>query len=191
MKREIKEYILGSIAVKEKLAADAALIEAIEKAAALIIETYKAGGKLLAAGNGGSAADAQHLVAELVSRFLFDRPALPALALTVNTSTLTAIGNDYGFEDVFARQIYANALKGDLFFAISTSGGSPNILKAIAACKEKGVTVIGLTGSKPSKMDEVCDLIIKVPSTFTPHIQESHIMIIHALCALVEKTLFP
>jgi D-sedoheptulose 7-phosphate isomerase len=191
MKREIKEYILGSIAAKEKLAADEALIAEIEKAAALIIEVYQTGGKLLAAGNGGSAADAQHLVAELVSRFLFDRPALSALALTVNTSTLTAIGNDYGFEDVFARQIYANALKGDVFFAISTSGGSPNILKAIAACKEKGVSVIGLTGSKPSKMDEACDLIIKVPSTFTPHIQESHIMIIHVLCALVEKKLNP
>ncbi|MDR2401754.1 MAG: SIS domain-containing protein [Deferribacteraceae bacterium] len=190
MKKEISDYILGSIAVKENIVSDESIIAAIKKGATLIIEGYRRGNKLLAAGNGGSAADAQHLTAELVARFLFDRPALPALALNTNTSTLTAVGNDYGYDDVFARQIYANAVKGDIFFGISTSGNSANILKAITACKEKGVAAIGLTGSKPCKMDDLCDHMIKVPSTFTPHIQESHIMIIHLICALVEKKLF-
>ncbi|MDR2104686.1 MAG: D-sedoheptulose 7-phosphate isomerase [Deferribacteraceae bacterium] len=190
MKKKIRDYILASIAVKEKILSDETLIEAVHTAVSMIIDCYKRGNKLLAAGNGGSAADAQHLAAELVARFLFDRPALPALSLTSNTSILTAVGNDYGFEDLFARQIEANAVKGDIFFGISTSGNSLNILKAAAACKEKGVVMIGLTGSKPCKMDELCGHMIKVPSDFTPHIQEAHLMIIHLLCALTEEQLF-
>jgi D-sedoheptulose 7-phosphate isomerase len=190
MKNEITDYILGSIAVKEAAVSDEKLISSIENAAGIIIEAYKNGGKVLAAGNGGSAADAQHFAAELVARFLFDRPALPALALSVNTSVLTAVGNDYGYDDVFARQIYANAARGDVFLGISTSGNSPNIIKAVHACKEKGVTSIGMTGSKPCELDRLCDLMIKAPSAFTPYIQEMHITIIHLLCAITEKKLF-
>jgi D-sedoheptulose 7-phosphate isomerase len=190
MKKEILEYLQGSVSVKEAVIKDEKLIETIDKVTALIIETYKNGGKLLAAGNGGSAADAQHLVAELVARFLFDRPALPALALTVNTSILTAVGNDYAYDDIFARQIHANAAAGDIFLCLSTSGNSSNILKAIRVSKEKGVIVVGMTGSKPCKMDDLCDYIIKIPSSFTPHIQEAHITVIHIICALVEKGLF-
>jgi D-sedoheptulose 7-phosphate isomerase len=190
MKREITDYILGSIAVKEAAVSDEKLLSSIENAANIIIAAYKNGGKVLTAGNGGSAADAQHFAAELVARFLFDRPALPALALSVNTSVLTAVGNDYGYDDVFARQIYANAACGDVFLGISTSGNSANIIKAVHACKEKEVTSIGMTGSKPCELDGLCDLMIKAPSAFTPYIQELHITVIHLLCALTEKKLF-
>jgi D-sedoheptulose 7-phosphate isomerase len=190
MKNEITDYILGSIAVKEAAVSDEKLLSSIEDAANIIITAYKNGGKVLTAGNGGSAADAQHFAAELVARFLFDRPALPALALSVNTSVLTAVGNDYGYDDVFARQIYANAVRGDVFLGISTSGNSSNIIKAVHACKEKGVTSIGMTGSKPCELDGLCDLTIKAPSAFTPYIQETHITVIHLLCAITEKKLF-
>jgi D-sedoheptulose 7-phosphate isomerase len=190
MKSEITDYILGSIAVKEAAVSDEKLLSSIENAANIIIAAYKNGGKVLTAGNGGSAADAQHFAAELVARFLFDRPALPALALSVNTSVLTAVGNDYGYDDVFARQIYANAARGDVFLGISTSGNSANIIKAVHACKEKGVASIGMTGSKPCELDGLCDLMIKAPSAFTPYIQETHITVIHLLCAITEKKLF-
>jgi D-sedoheptulose 7-phosphate isomerase len=145
---------------------------------------------VLVAGNGGSAADAQHFAAELVARFLFERPALDAIALTTNTSVLTAIGNDYSFEDIFSRQIYANGNRGDIFVGISTSGNSPDILKAISAAREKGLKIAALIGGKPSKIDDMADYVIKVPSTVTPHVQEMHITIIHLLCLIIEKTLF-
>lgn len=148
------------------------------------------GGKILIAGNGGSAADSQHIAGELVSRFYFNRPALPAIALTTDTSILTAIGNDYGFEYVFSRQIDGLGNEGDVFIGISTSGNSPNILKALETCKFKNITTIGLTGETGGKMIELCDYCINVPSAETPRIQESHILIAHIICSLIEGIIF-
>ena len=169
---------------------DNSIILEIEKISTEIIKAYKEGKKVLTAGNGGSAGDAQHLAAELVSKFLMERPALSAIALTTNTSILTSVGNDYNHELVFARQISAHANKGDIFFAISTSGESKNILKAAEEAKKLGVIVIGLTGQKPASLDKFCDYIIKVPSTQTPVIQESHLMLEHLICALIERELY-
>lgn len=154
------------------------------------LRAFREGHKLLIAGNGGSAADAQHFAAELVSRFSFDRPALAAIALTTDTSILTAIGNDYGYEDIFARQVQAHGRARDVFIAISTSGNSPNILKAIAQAKSQHLLVIGLTGRSGGKMKSLCDLCLCAPSDSTPRIQECHLVIEHALCASIEQTLF-
>lgn len=190
MKTFIKNYIQDSIDTKSKILADEVLTGKIEKAAETIINAYKNGKKVLTAGNGGSAGDAQHIAAELVSKFFLERPALCAIALTTNTSILTSVGNDYEHKLVFARQIEAHANSGDVFIAISTSGSSQNILYAIKAAKKKDVTVIGLVGGKASEMDNLCDITIKVPFEVTPIIQESHIMIGHIICALVEKAMF-
>ncbi len=190
MKTFIKNYIQDSIDTKSKILADDVLTGKIEKAAETIINAYKNDKKVLTAGNGGSAGDAQHIAAELVSKFFLERPALCAIALTTNTSILTSVGNDYEHKLVFARQIEAHANSGDVFIAISTSGNSQNILYAIKAAKKKGVAVIGLVGGKPSEMDDLCDITIKVPFEITPIIQESHIMIGHIICALVEKAMF-
>ena len=142
------------------------------------------------AGNGGSAADSQHIAAEFVSRFMFNRPALPALALTTDTSALLAIGNDYGFEMVFERQIESLGNEGDVFIGISTSGYSKNIIRAIKCCKERNITSIGLTGEGITEMDNFCDNIIKIPSKVTARIQESHILVGHIICAIIESNLF-
>ena len=142
------------------------------------------------AGNGGSAADAQHLAGELVSRFYFDRPGLSAIALTTDTSILTAIGNDYGFDRIFSRQIESIGENGDVLVAISTSGNSPNILNALKICKQKGITTLGLTGGTGGAMKEFCDHIVIVPSNETPVIQESHILIGHMLCGIIEEEIF-
>lgn len=142
------------------------------------------------AGNGGSAADAQHLAGEFVSRFYFERPGLPSLALTTDTSILTAIGNDYGYERLFARQIEANGKEGDVFIGISTSGNSDNIIEALKTCREKDITTIGMTGEIGGRMTELCDYCIKVPSQETPRIQESHILIGHIICSIAEESLF-
>lgn len=190
MKTFIKNYIQDSICTKEKILADASIVNSIEKAASVIIDAYKNNHKVLTAGNGGSAGDAQHIAAELVSKFFIERPALCALALTTNTSILTSVGNDYDHKLVFARQIEAHGNSGDIFIAISTSGNSKNIIKAIETAKKKHLIVIGLTGSKSSGMDDLCDVLIKVPFDITPIIQESHIMIGHIICALVEKNIF-
>lgn len=141
------------------------------------------------AGNGGSAADAQHLAGEMVSRFLFDRPGLPSIALTTDTSILTAIGNDYGYERLFARQVEAQGEAGDVFIGISTSGNSRNLVEALQSCREKGITTVALTGKKACKMDE-WDIVIKVPSEETPRIQECQTLIGHILCGIVEEELF-
>lgn len=146
--------------------------------------------KILIAGNGGSAADAQHFAGELVSRFYFDRPALAAIALTTDTSVLTAVGNDYGYEDVFSRQIQALGVAGDVFIAISTSGNSPNILKALAQARQQELTTIGLTGRSGGKMKAMCDICLCAPSDSTPRIQECHLVLEHALCACIEEELF-
>jgi len=186
----IAKEIRDSIETKELILNDDRLIVAIKDIAKLAVDSYAKGNKILVAGNGGSAADAQHIVAELVSRFYFDRDGLPAIALTTDTSILTAIGNDYGYERLFARQIQANGVEGDIFIAISTSGNSANIIEAIKESKEKNIITVGLTGSKECKMDSLCDHIIKVPSISTPRIQESHILIGHIICAIIEQEIF-
>lgn len=159
----------------------------VAKAVEMIHASLAAGGKLLIAGNGGSAADAQHLAAELTGRFLRERKPLPALALHANSSALTAIGNDYGYEYVFARELAAHARPGDVLLAISTSGGSKNILRAIEEARQKRVAVIGMTGESGGAMRTACDLCLCVPSKSTARIQEMHIMIGHTICELLEE----
>lgn len=165
-------------------------IEVIEKISKKVAECYKNGGKLIIAGNGGSAADAQHIAGEFVSRFLFDRPGLPAIAVTTDTSILTAIGNDYGYEKLFARQIQAQGKPGDVFIGISTSGNSPNIVEGLKTAKELGMITVGFTGEKIGAMQELCDYCFNVPSTVTPNIQEAHITVGHIMCGLVERDFF-
>lgn len=178
----IKEHFQESILVKEQILKDENLITLIKNASLEVIKAYRNGNKTLLAGNGGSAADAQHIAGEFVSRFYFDRPGIASIALTTDTSILTAIGNDYGYENLFARQVQAQGVKGDVFIGISTSGNSKNILKALDLCRQKGITSIGLSGASGGAMNELCDYCIKVPSTCTPRIQEAHILIGHIMC---------
>lgn len=186
----IKSHFEDSIQVKNQILQDKALIELIQKVALITTNAYKNGFKTMLAGNGGSAADAQHIAGEFVSRFYFDRPGIPSIALTTDTSILTAIGNDYGYDRLFARQVQAQGVKGDIFIGISTSGNSTNIIEAIKVCKEKEIISIGLTGQSGGKMADLCDYCIKVPSNCTPRIQESHIVIGHIICAIVEEEIF-
>ena len=187
---DIKNYIQASIDTKTKILNDEKVLSTIEKIADRIVEAYRNDKKVLTAGNGGSAGDAQHIAGELVSKFFFDRPALSAFSLATDTSVLTAIGNDYGYEKSFSRQIQAIAKEGDVFIAISKSGNSNNIILALEEAKEKGVTTVGLTGEKECEMDRYCDFIIHVPSSSTPTVQEAQIMIGHIICALTEDKLF-
>lgn len=159
----------------------------IEKAAVKIKESIKKGGKLVIFGNGGSAADAQHIAAELTGRFRKERESLPALALTANTSVLTSLSNDYGFKEVFSRQVSSLVNKDDAVIAISTSGNSENVVEGIKKAKEKGAYVVGFTGINGGKMEPIVDLCVKVPSAVTSHIQEGHIVIGHILCMLIEE----
>lgn len=170
---------------------DTRLHATLAQVAHACIEALRRGNKILFAGNGGSAADAQHLAAELVSRFNYDRPGLPAFALTTDTSVLTAIGNDYGYEHLFARQIEAVGVQGDVFIGISTSGRSPNVLNALRKAREKGLVTVGFTGRKGGEMPPLCDYCLQVPSDVTPRIQEGHISLGHTLCHLIESALFP
>ncbi|EJN6517263.1 D-sedoheptulose 7-phosphate isomerase [Campylobacter jejuni] len=186
----IKGHFADSILVKEQILKDENLITLIKNASLEVIKAYKNGNKTLLAGNGGSAADAQHIAGEFVSRFYFDRPGIASIALTTDTSILTAIGNDYGYENLFARQVQAQGVKRDVFIGISTSGNSKNILKALEFCKQKEIISIGLSGASGGAMNELCDYCIKVPSTCTPRIQEAHILIGHIICAIVEEELF-
>lgn len=190
MKDYIRDQVRASIAVKEHYLNDEKNIELLDRVAADLIAAYRAGKKTLIAGNGGSAADAQHIAAEFVSRFYFDRPALASIALTTDTSALTAIGNDYGYELLFSRQLEANGQHGDIYIAISTSGNSKNILKSLESAKKLGIKTVGLTGRSGGKMKDMVDYCICVPSDETPRIQECHILIGHILCAAVEKELF-
>jgi D-sedoheptulose 7-phosphate isomerase len=184
----IKDWLLESAAVKTEFARTSA--ERIRLAAEKAVNCLRSGGKILICGNGGSAADSQHIAAELVVRFAMNRKGLPAIALTTDTSILTAGSNDLGFEDVFRRQVEALGRKDDLLIAISTSGRSPNVIKAAEQAKAQGMTVLGLTGAAEGAMDRFADLVLHVPSTDTAHIQESHIVIGHLICDLVEKELF-
>ncbi|HEF5729002.1 TPA: D-sedoheptulose 7-phosphate isomerase [Campylobacter jejuni] len=186
----IKEHFQESILVKEQILKDENLITLIKNTSLEVIKAYKNGNKTLLAGNGGSAADAQHIAGEFVSRFYFDRPGIASIALSTDTSILTAISNDYGYENLFARQVQAQGVKGDVFIEISTSGNSKNILKALELCKQKEIISIGLSGASGGAMNELCDYCIKVPSTCTPRIQEAHILIGHIICAIVEEELF-
>lgn len=190
MNPRIFESIEQSIAVKQRILMDTGLCKRIEQAAKLIVQSLRDGGKIHFCGNGGSAADAQHLAAELSGRFYIERPPLNAEALHCNTSYLTAVGNDYGYEYVFARLLRGTGRKGDVLVGISTSGNSKNILKAYDVCKKLNIHIISLTGATGGAMKAQSDILLNAPSTDTPRIQESHIMIGHIVCELVETALF-
>jgi D-sedoheptulose 7-phosphate isomerase len=189
MNELVRQQIAASISVKQEILANQSIIDKLVEVAGVCILAFRRGNRVLLAGNGGSAADAQHIAAEFVSRFEFDRPGLPSIALTTDTSMLTAIGNDYGFERLFLRQLEANGRKGDVFIGISTSGNSKNILLALENCQRLGITSVGLAGSG-GQIQSKCDYVIAVPSTHTARIQESHIMIGHIICGLVESAIF-
>lgn len=187
----IKKSVKDSIEAKQNILQAPLLLEKIEKAAQTIIQSYKAGNKTLFCGNGGSAADAQHLAAELSGRFYYDRPPLYSEALHVNTSYLTAVANDYAFEDIYARYIKAAGQHGDVLVGLSTSGNSANVIKAFETANNIGMKTIALTGKSGGKMQNTAHILINVPSDDTPRIQESHILIGHIICQLVESTIFP
>lgn len=181
-----------SAAVKKRMVLSSELIKSIDESVKLILESYREkGGRIYFAGNGGSAADAQHLAAELVGRFYLNRKSLNAEALTVNTSTVTAVANDFGYDNLFSRAIEGKGREGDVFVGISTSGNSLNIVNAIKQCKEMGIKSIGFTGENVGLMDQLCDVMVKIPSSDTPRIQEGHILAGHILCEIVEKEMFP
>jgi len=190
----MQDTILGQMQTAQQvmaaMQADSVLCQALEAAARTCIASLQGGGKILLCGNGGSAADAQHIAGELVSRFNFDRPGLAAVALTTDTSILTAIGNDYGYERLFERQVQALGRRGDVLIAYSTSGQSPNILRALHAARAAGLMTIGFTGNRGGPMPALCDHLLAVPAADTPKIQEGHLVLGHILCGLIESTLF-
>lgn len=179
-----------SIGLLSAMAADSGLRQLTFEVVDTSVEALQRGNKILFAGNGGSAADAQHWAGELVSRFNFDRPGLAGIALTTDTSILTAIGNDYGYDYVFARQIEALGRAGDVFFAISTSGNSANVVRAIKAARERDIKVVGFTGQGGGAMAALCDICLRIPSTATPKIQEGHEFLGHLICCLIEQGMF-
>lgn len=183
----IEESIRQSIEVKNKILSDEKLMQSIEEAVAVIVKSLRSGGKIHFCGNGGSAADAQHLAAELSGRFYLDRPPLNAEALHCNSSYLTAVANDYGYDHIFSRLMRASGKEGDVLVGISTSGNSKNIIEAYKVCKELNINIISLTGESGGKMKDYGGILLNVPSTDTPRIQESHIMIGHIICEMVER----
>ena len=191
MNAYIADEFAKALASIQALAGDVALHADLQRAVALCVQALRDGRKLLFAGNGGSAADAQHWAGELVSRFYYDRPGLAAIALTTDSSILTAVGNDYGYDYTFARQIEALGQAGDVFIAISTSGNSPNILRAAQAARARGMHVLGFTGRGGGKLAPLADICFRMPSDETPRIQEGHEFIGHLLCALIESQMFP
>lgn len=186
----IKERVKDSIEIKNNILKNEELLKKIQLSSELIIETIKKGNKVIFCGNGGSAADAQHLAAELMGKFYINRKPMQALSLTVNTSVLTAIGNDFGYEEVFVRQLEGISKEGDVIVGISTSGNSENIVKAFEYAKNNNLKIIAFTGENGGKMRRYSDILINVPSKDTPRIQESHITIGHIICEIVEKELF-
>ena len=190
MKDYVKWEISKSVAVLQDLLDDAALLDTLDQVVRTCVAALARKRKIMLAGNGGSAADAQHLAGELVCRLNFDRPGLCALALTTDTSVLTAVANDYGYDEVFSRQIEVVGVEGDVFFAISTSGRSSSILAALEACRVREVTTVGLTGRDGTQMAALCDHFIRIPSAETPKIQEGHIVVGHIICALIEQEIF-
>jgi len=190
MKHIVHEQLGKTIAVLEKVRADDVLLGTVADAAEITADALLKGRKLMVAGNGGSAADSQHIVAEFVSRLVKDRPALRAIALTVDTSILTAVANDYGYERCFERQIEALGQEGDIFLAISTSGNSPNVLRALSLCQAMGIVTVGFSGNCGGKMAALCDYSVVVPSNVTMNVQESHLALEHIFCMLVERCYF-
>ena len=186
----IKQAIQQSIELKQKILANNALIQSIQEVADICTDTFCNGGKVLFCGNGGSAADAQHLAAELSGRFYFDREPLFAEALHVNTSYLTAVANDYSYDEIYARLVKAKGQQGDVLIGLSTSGNSGNIIKAFETAKNQGVITVGLTGETGGKMKPLSDYLLNVPSTDTARIQEAHIMVGHIICELIESKMF-
>jgi D-sedoheptulose 7-phosphate isomerase len=189
--QRVTELMAASIATKQSMLSSADLVATIAKVTEILVASLRQGNKVLLFGNGGSAADAQHIAAELVGRFAFDRPALPALALSANSSCVTAIANDYGFDQVFSRQIEALAKAGDVAIGISTSGNSPNVIKAVLTARQMGLRTVGLTGASGGTLAKSTEFCICVPSEDTARIQECHILIGHILSELVEKEIFP
>ncbi len=188
MQQQIEAHFKGHLAAVNEMLVQ--LSPQIETAALKLVETLQGGGKVLIAGNGGSAADSQHFAAELVGRFLQERRALPALALTTDSSILTAVGNDYGFEQIFSRQVEALADQQDLFVGISTSGNSENVCRALATARSCGCRTLALVGGQGGKLASLADVVLQVPSSHTPYVQEGHLLLIHLLCDLVEQQLF-
>ncbi|MHC8441997.1 MAG: D-sedoheptulose 7-phosphate isomerase [Candidatus Eutrophobiaceae bacterium] len=187
----IKQQFMVTAQMLQNMVADAQLIKNLHKAAEACLDALRDGHKILLAGNGGSAADAQHIAAELVGRYAYDRNSLPAIALTTDSSILTAIGNDYGYDQVFSRQVAALGQRGDVFIAYSTSGASPNILNALHKAQAQGLFCVGMTGQRENSMPEICDVLLRTPSTNTPQIQEGHLVFGHTLCGLIEGCMFP
>ena len=190
MNGKIKELIAASIEVKRQVLEDAALQQTIQQVIDIVTTAFQKGNKVLFCGNGGSAADAQHLAAEFSGRFYKDRKALPSEALHCNTSYITAVANDYSYDVIYSRLVDGMCVAGDVLIGLSTSGNSGNILKAFETAKEKGVITVGMTGASGGKMKAISDYLINVPSTDTPRIQESHILIGHIICQLVEANIF-
>ena len=190
MKETIADHMRESSAVLAKMIDDRALQDTIGRIVDACVAALRGENKLLFMGNGGSAADAQHLAGEMVSRFAFDRPGLPAFALTVDTSVMTAIGNDYGYEHLFARQVQAVARKGDILFGFSTSGNSPNILLALEMARKMGLVTVGMTGNRKAKITGLVDHCVEIPSPMTPKIQEGHIVVGHIICGMIEDRMF-
>jgi len=190
MKKYIRDQIKKSYETKQAIYENEDLLNNIEEVAQKCVDLYRTDRKTILAGNGGSAADAQHIAAELVGRYGFDRPSIPSLALTTDTSNLTAIGNDYGYDQVFSRQLEGMGQEGDIFIGISTSGNSMNIIKAFESAKKKNITTVALTGCDGGKMAKIADIALVVPSDSTPRIQESHILIGHIICDIIEKEIF-
>jgi D-sedoheptulose 7-phosphate isomerase len=190
MKEEIRASMRETGSVLAAMLADERLVATIGTVAEACVAALRAGNKLLFMGNGGSAADAQHMAGEFVSRFAFDRPGLPAFALTVDTSVLTAIGNDYGYEQLFARQVQAVGRPGDVLFGYSTSGSSPNILAAFEMARANGISTVAMTGNRGARITQLADHCIEIPSPSTPRIQEGHLVVGHIVCGLVEARMF-
>jgi D-sedoheptulose 7-phosphate isomerase len=190
MKTKIKELINASIATKQQILNNETLLNTVEQIVSVTVKAYQADKRVYFCGNGGSAADAQHLAAEFSGRFYINRKPLYAEALHVNTSYITAVANDFSYNDIYSRMIEAAGRQGDIFFAISTSGNSTNVINAIEVAKNQGLICVGMTGETGGKMKEICDFLLNVPSKETPRIQESHILLGHIICELVEKQLF-
>jgi len=189
--RYTADYLATSVTAMNAFATDAEASTTMIGMADDIVASIRAGGKLMVCGNGGSAADAQHIAGEFISRLMFDHAALPAIALTTDTSSITATGNDYGYEHIFTRQVVGLGKKGDVLLGISTSGNSPNVVAALKEARARGIVTHGFAGAAGGKMVELCDRVLRAPSTWTPIIQQCHIVAVHIVCALVERAMFP
>ena len=187
----VRDYLASSVAALTAFTADAAAQDTLYRMADAIVLAMRNGRKLMVAGNGGSAADAQHIAGEFISRLMFDHAPLPAIALTTDTSAMTATANDYGYDQVFERQVLGLGQAGDVFLGISTSGNSPNVVRALEAARGRGVVTLGFAGTRGGRMVELCDHVLLAPTPWTPVIQQVHITAAHILCALVERAMFP